>query len=126
MWSADEVRRFLAATAALATIFSGALQSRPAAQDALNSDLSKADLEAMPRLRFHDLRHTCATLLLRANVHPKVVQERLGHVSIRLTMDTYSHLLPGMQTEAAAILGYVIAGVSPTASPTNVKLRVVA
>ena len=47
-------------------------------------------------VRFHDLRHTCATLLLRKDVHPKFVQELLGHATIAITLDTYSHVLPGM------------------------------
>jgi integrase len=51
--------------------------------------------------RFHDLRHTCATLLLTKGVHPKVVQELLGHSSISVTLDTYSHVLPNMQGPAA-------------------------
>ena len=51
--------------------------------------------------RFHDLRHTHATQLLRAGVHPKVVSERLGHASIGITLDIYSHVLPSMQEEAA-------------------------
>jgi integrase len=55
----------------------------------------------VPRIRFHDLRHTCATLLLIANVNPKVVSERLGHASIQITLDTYSHVLPTMQKRAA-------------------------
>lgn len=50
---------------------------------------------------FHDLRHSHATLLLQANVHPKIVSERLGHSTIGLTMDTYSHVIPGMQEDAA-------------------------
>jgi len=53
---------------------------------------------------FHDLRHTSASLLLATGAHPKVVQERLGHSKISLTMDTYSHLMPGMQDDAAAKL----------------------
>lgn len=53
--------------------------------------------------RFYDLRHTCATLLLSRNVHPKYVQELLGHASIALTLDTYSHVLPGMGGAAGAI-----------------------
>ena len=48
------------------------------------------------RVRLYDLGHTCATLLLSRNVHPKYVQELLGHASIALTLDTYSHVLPGM------------------------------
>ena len=52
-------------------------------------------------IRFHDLRHTHATQLLKAGIHPKVVSERLGHASIGITLDTYSHVMPGMQEEAA-------------------------
>jgi integrase len=59
--------------------------------------LKKADL---PDVRFHDLRHSAATLLLSKDVHPKVVQEILGHSEISMTMDIYSHVLPTMQREA--------------------------
>lgn len=56
----------------------------------------------MPDVRFHDFsRHTHATLLLSAGIHPKVVQERLGHSQISLTLDTYSHVIPSLQEEAA-------------------------
>jgi len=55
----------------------------------------------LPEGRFHDLRHTCATLMLCAGVHPKVVQELLGHASVTITLDTYSHVVPDMQGEAA-------------------------
>jgi integrase len=55
----------------------------------------------LPDIRFHDLRHTAATLMLQQGIHPKVVQERLGHSAISLTLDTYSHVLPSMQEEAA-------------------------
>jgi len=55
----------------------------------------------LPRLRFHDLRHSHDTALLLAGIHPKVVSERLGHSSIQITLDTYTHVLPGMQDEAA-------------------------
>ena len=53
------------------------------------------------KVRLHDARHTHATILLQKNVHPKVVQERLGNASITTTMDTYSHVLPGMGAMAA-------------------------
>src|SRR5690606_3918880 len=53
------------------------------------------------QIRFHDLRHTHASLLFSQNVHPKIVQERLGHSSIEMTLDTYSHMLPNMQESAA-------------------------
>lgn len=55
----------------------------------------------LPRIRIHDLRHTCATLLLAQDVHPKVVQEILGHSQISLTLDTYSHVLPHVGRDAA-------------------------
>ena len=55
----------------------------------------------LPALRLYDLRHSCATLLLASGEHPKVVQERLGHASIALTLDTYSHVVPGMQQRAS-------------------------
>jgi hypothetical protein len=55
----------------------------------------------LPQIRFHGLRHTCATLLLAQNVNPKVVSEMLGHATIAITLDTYSHVLPNMQESAA-------------------------
>src|SRR5213078_4403692 len=55
----------------------------------------------MPRVRFHDLRHAHATHLLSSGVHPKVASERLGHSKIGITLDLYSHVLPGMQEDAA-------------------------
>lgn len=54
----------------------------------------------LPHLNFHCLRHTHASLLLQAGVDVKVVSERLGHSSVRITYDIYSHLMPGMQREA--------------------------
>jgi integrase len=65
----------------------------------------------LPVIRLHDLRHTHATLALRAGIHPKVVSERLGHATIAITLDTYSHAIPAMQEEAAALIaGLVFAG----------------
>lgn len=58
--------------------------------------------EQLPAVRFHDLRHAHATLMLVQGVHPKVVSERLGHASIGITLDTYSHVLPTLQQEAVA------------------------
>ena len=59
-------------------------------------------------MRFHDLRHTAASLLLSAGVHPKVVQERLGHSTISITLDTYSHVLGTLQRDAADRLDEVL------------------
>jgi integrase len=61
-----------------------------------------------PDMRFHDLRHTAATLMLQQGVHPKVVQERLGHAKISMTLDIYSHVLPSMQEEAAELIDDVL------------------
>lgn len=61
-------------------------------------------LKGLPRVRLHDTRHTHATQLLAAGVHPKVAQERLGHSTIATTMDLYSHVTDTMQAEAAARL----------------------
>ena len=58
--------------------------------------------------RMYDLRHTCATMLLKAGINPKVISERLGHASVTLTLDTYSHCLPDMQEEASEALNKMI------------------
>jgi integrase len=56
----------------------------------------------LKHLRFHDLRHAHATHLLASGTHPKVASERLGHSKVGITLDLYSHVIPGMQKEAAA------------------------
>jgi integrase len=66
------------------------------------------------RIRFHDLRHTHATLLLKEGVHPKIVQERLGHSNITVTLDRYTHALPNLQKEAAEKIGSSIFGLKNT------------
>lgn len=63
-----------------------------------------------PPIRFHDLRHSCATLLLSRRVHPKLVQELLGHSRIGITLDRYSHVIEGMHDEAAAVMDDILAG----------------
>lgn len=62
----------------------------------------------LPHIRFHDLRHTAATLLLGRGVHPKIVSEMLGHSSIAITLDLYSHITPMMQKEAVAALDDIL------------------
>jgi len=52
-------------------------------------------------VRFHDLRHSHASIMLKQGIHPKIVSERLGHASIQITLDTYSHVVPGLQQQAA-------------------------
>jgi integrase len=62
----------------------------------------------LPTIRPHDLRHTHATLALRAGIHPKVVSERLGHATVSITLDTYSHAIPAMQEEAAVLIAGLV------------------
>ena len=69
-----------------------------------------ATRHGLPPLSVHGLRHTWATLALQAGVHPKVVQERLGHSSISVTMDIYSHVMPSMETDAADRVAALILG----------------
>lgn len=70
-----------------------------------NNQIDKLEL---PRIRFHDTRHTHATLLLLQGVNPKIVSERLGHADVRISLDTYSHLLPSMQRETAIMFGKML------------------
>jgi integrase len=56
----------------------------------------------LPKIRFHDLRHAHATHMLASGVHPKIASERLGHSKVGITLDLYSHVLPGMQEDAVA------------------------
>ena len=70
----------------------------------------------LPAIRLHDLRHTWATLALQNGIHPKVVQERLGHVNVTITLQVYSHVIPTMHDQAAD----VVAGVISEAGQSNV------
>jgi integrase len=70
----------------------------------------------LPDLRFHDLRHSYASLLLAQNVHPRVVIETLGHNTIALTMNTYSHVLPQAQREAVGLLSGLFAAPADAAA----------
>lgn len=64
----------------------------------------------VPAIRLHDLRHTHATVALRAGIHPKIVSERLGHATVSMTLDVYSHAIPHMQKEAADRMGRLVFG----------------
>ena len=76
--------------------------------DTLRNWLKKLLKEAgLPSIRFHDLRHSAATILFVAGVNPKVIQELLGHSTISITLEVYSHVLPSMQQEAASTMDEV-------------------
>lgn len=64
----------------------------------------------LPRIRLHDLRHTAATLLLARGIHPKIVSEMLGHTTVGITLDLYSHVTPTMQRAAARAMDDVLSG----------------
>jgi integrase len=84
---------------------------RPLDPDKVTHAFSEAARAAgLSGVRFHDLRHTHASLLLAQGTHPKIVSERLGHASITITLDTYSHVLPGLQEEAARTFSAVVSG----------------
>ncbi len=70
----------------------------------------------LPQIRLHDLRHTAATVALNVGIHPKVVSERLGHANIGITLDTYSHVVQGLQDAAAVELGRAIFKEEPASS----------
>ena len=88
-------------------------------QEAFKPALVRAGLSKETRL--YDLRHTHATLLLLAGIHPKVVSERLGHASVAITLDVYSHVLPNMQQEAAERLEALLYAPAPTEATTHTK-----
>ena len=69
--------------------------------------IAKLDL---PRIRLHDLRHTHATIALRAGIPTKVISERLGHENPAFTLEQYAHVIPGMQAEAASAIAALVAG----------------
>ena len=69
---------------------------------------------SLPRIRFHDLRHGHATQMLKSGIHPKIAQERLGHSTIGITLDLYSHVMPGMQADAVAKVDEVMAAAIET------------
>lgn len=79
------------------------------------------EMAGLPNIRFHDLRHTAATLMLLQGTHPKIVQERLGHSNISLTMDTYSHVLPSMQEEAAEKMDEILVPIEVSAALKHIK-----
>jgi integrase len=82
--------------------------------------VTRCDRYGVPRIALHDLRHTHATLALQEGIHPRIVQERLGHSTISITLDVYRHVLPTMQEEAAAKIGAAVLG-----RPTGRKRKTV-
>jgi len=78
----------------------------------------------LPPIRLHDLLHSVASILLAQGVHPKVVSEQLGHATIALTLDTYSHVIPSLQQEAAGVMAAAILGSASTLPQTPLEGQV--
>ena len=77
----------------------------------------------LEKVRFHDLRHTFASLMLQRGAKPKVISEALGHASVAFTLDVYSHIIEGMQSEAMALLDDVLpAGINGVREKNNAHL----
>ncbi|MDP6403290.1 MAG: tyrosine-type recombinase/integrase, partial [SAR202 cluster bacterium] len=75
-------------------------------------------------VRLHDLRHAHASVMLRQGIHPKIVQERLGHSTIAITLDTYSHVTPGLQEAAALKFDQELAETTSVNGPVDKAQRV--
>jgi integrase len=69
----------------------------------------------LPMMRLHDLRHAHASYGLKAGINPKIMSERLGHASVVVTLDTYSHVTPGLQRDAAEVVALLIEEAGPVA-----------
>jgi integrase len=78
-------------------------------------------IAGLPRMRFHDLRHTCATLLLAQGVHPRLVMEILGHSQIAVTMNTYSRVIPAMRQDVANQMDQIL---TPLATPVATSAKI--
>ena len=77
------------------------LEGQPINPNTITPMFNKIAKRLNLKLRLHDLRHTHATLMLKSGIHPKIVSERLGHSTVAFTLDTYSHVVPGLQEAAA-------------------------
>jgi integrase len=75
------------------------------------------------RIRLHDLRHSYATAALAAGVSPKIVSERLGHASVAFTLSQYTHLLPGLDRDAAGTVAAILLGPTPHLGPREGAVR---
>lgn len=98
-------------TADYSLVFPNDLGEPRRSRNVLNTSFKRIKKKGnLPDIRFHDLRHTCATLLLTKGVHPKIVQELLGHSSISITLDTYSHCVPNMQEKVVEAMEDIFEG----------------
>jgi integrase len=109
-WQSEPDRRAQAADWIPSGLIFTNVRGGPVESGEINRALTRAlQAAGLPHIRVHDLRHTVASILLESAVHPKVVQELLGHSTIRLTLDTYSHLTPALHQQAARTMDLVLA-----------------
>jgi integrase len=73
----------------------------------------------LPRIRLHDVRHSYASAALAAGIPAKIVSERLGHATVQITLDTYSHVLPGLDAQAAETVARLILGDGPASTDVS-------
>jgi integrase len=100
----DALRRHRGAHPGIGFVFTRS-DGRPLSRSMVDNAWTQLNVSAgVPQVRFHDLRHTAATLLLGRGVHPKIVSEMLGHSTVAITLDLYSHVTPTMQREAASAM----------------------
>ncbi|HUX48704.1 MAG TPA: site-specific integrase, partial [Dehalococcoidia bacterium] len=103
-------------------IFSN-VEGKPLNPSSLSREFARIAKKAqLHNVRFHDLRHTFASLMLLRGAKPKVISEALGHASVAFTMDIYSHIIEGMQSEAMALLDEVLPAGVNGAGKNNVNL----
>lgn len=108
----EELRKTLTDSYESGLVFTN-LSGHPLEPTRVNAALRQLLAEArLPRIRVHDLRHTTATVLLEAGVHPKVVQDLLGHSTIAVTLDTYSHVAPALHVDAIRVLDQRLTAIS--------------
>jgi integrase len=102
----------------------GSPEGKPLDPSVLSHDFARiAKRAGLKGVRFHDLRHTFASLMLLRGAKPKVISEALGHASVAFTMDTYSHIIEGMQEDAMALLDEVLpTGINGVSQKNNANL----
>ncbi|MCD6452972.1 MAG: tyrosine-type recombinase/integrase [Dehalococcoidales bacterium] len=133
IWQSENNQRRIAMTPKLALflrdyraerlVFAN-LEGKPLDPSVLTHNFARIVKEAgLENVRFHDLRHTFASLMLLRGAKPKVISEAPGHTSVAFTMDVYSHIIEGMQEDAIALLDEVLpAGVNEASQKNNAKL----
>ena len=120
----EELYRSLGKELTIDDLVFASVEGKPIDPSVLSHNFGKIVRQAgLQNIRFHDLRHTFASLMLLRGAKPKVISEALGHSSVAFTMDTYSHIIEGMQSDAMALLDEVLpAGKNGSLQKNNAKI----